>query len=155
MPLNVTQFISQLSYIFSLLEIIHWWIEHTCICPLGTCVRVYLEYICRSGITESPSNWLDIAKTFLQIESLTFTWVGYETCCFHKFLPTLQIIQHFNLLLSVKWYIMVILSFISLITSEGEQLSIRVLEILVSFYVKCLCTSGSVSVLTYKQQIQL
>lgn len=40
-------------------------------------------------------------------------------------------------MLSVKLYIMVSLDFISLITSEGENLSIYVLSILVSFYVKC------------------
>lgn len=39
---------------------------------------------------------------------------------------------------------MVILSSISLTISKDEHLSICVLDILVSFYVKCLYTSGSV-----------
>lgn len=78
------------------------------------------------------------------IAPFVFTRVGSETCCLHSFLPTLGILQHFNLLLCVKWYIMVILSSISLTISKDEHLSMCVLDILASFYVKCLYTSGSV-----------
>lgn len=70
------------------------------------------------------------------------------------FLPTLGIIQHFNLLLCVKWYIMVIWSSISLTTSEGEHLTTCILDILVSFYVQCLCASCAVEC-SYLQTIGL